>query len=289
MSIILTFIAMLLAGIGAGVLGALVGLGGGVVIVPVLTLFFGVPIIYATGASLVSTIATSSSAASAYVKDRITNIRIGMSLEIATTAGAIVGALLSAWLFMNRLTNLIFIIFGIVLIFTIVPSLRKLSIEKHPSVAARPDKTTRTFQLYGKYEDQSIKGSDKHVVYFGVRWWLGETIMLFAGIISGLLGIGSGVLKVLGMDWAMKLPIKVTTTTSNFMIGVTAATGSAIYWALGYIQPFIAASTAIGVLIGSFVGSRMLVGMKGESVRVLFLVVLGIVAIEMILRGIGVA
>lgn len=286
MSFILIFIEMLVVSIGAGFVGAIAGLGGGVVIVPILTLFFGVPIIYATGASLVSTIATSSGAASAYVKDKVTNVRIGMSLEVATTAGAIIGALISAILYEMHLTYLLFITFGVVLLLAMLPNLSKLSYEKYERVAAKPDWSTKFFQLDGAYHDDQI---DEDVKYMGVRWWLGESIMFAAGIISGLLGIGSGVLKVLGMDWAMKLPIKVTTTTSNFMIGVTAATGSAIYWSLGYIQPFIVAATAIGVVVGSYLGSKLLPRMHHNNIRIIFMVILGVAGIEMILRGLGVA
>jgi uncharacterized membrane protein YfcA len=282
----LVFIEILIASIGAGFVGAIAGLGGGVVIVPVLTLFFGVPIIYATGTSLVSTIATSSSSASAYVKQKVSNIKVGMSLEIATTAGAIIGALISAFLYSNHLTYLIFIIFGIVLLLTILPNMSKMSTEMYERVASKPDWSTDLFQLRGEYYDRNLGVKIK---YMGVRWWLGEIIMLSAGIISGLLGIGSGVLKVLGMDWAMKLPIKVTTTTSNFMIGVTAATGSAIYWALGYIQPFTAAAAAIGVLAGSYLGAKVLVKMHSSRIRMVFMVVLSVAGIEMVLRGLGVA
>ncbi len=282
----MVFIEILIASIGAGFVGAIAGLGGGVVIVPVLTLFFGVPIIYATGTSLVSTIATSSSSASAYVKQKVSNIKVGMSLEIATTAGAIIGALISAFLYSNHLTYLIFIIFGIVLLLTILPNMSKMSTEMYERVASKPDWSTDLFQLRGEYYDRNLGVKIK---YMGVRWWLGEIIMLSAGIISGLLGIGSGVLKVLGMDWAMKLPIKVTTTTSNFMIGVTAATGSAIYWALGYIQPFTAAAAAIGVLAGSYLGAKVLVKMHSSRIRMVFMVVLSVAGIEMVLRGLGVA
>jgi uncharacterized membrane protein YfcA len=147
-----------------------------------------------------------------------------------------------------------------------------------------PDWTTRVFQLYGKYYDKVLQ---KEVEYIGVRWWLGEIIMFFAGFISGLLGIGSGALKVLGMDWAMNLPMKVSTTTSNFMIGVTAATGSSIYWLFGYIQPFLAAATAIGVLIGSMIGTRISVRVTNKTIRYVFTLILVFLGIQMILRGLG--
>jgi len=148
----------------------------------------------------------------------------------------------------------------------------------------KPDWTTRVFQLYGKYYDLALR---REVEYVGVRWWLGETIMFAAGFISGLLGIGSGAMKVLAMDWAMNLPMKVSTTTSNFMIGVTAATGSSIYWIFGYIQPFLAAGTALGVLMGAYVGSKILVRATNRRIRTVFTAVLVFLGIQMILRGLG--
>jgi hypothetical protein len=151
---------------------------------------------------------------------------------------------------------------------------------KYPS--RPPDWTTKVFKLYGSYYDEALK---TEVKYWGVRWWLGELIMFFAGFISGLLGIGSGALKVLGMDWAMNLPMKVSTTTSNFMIGVTAATGSALYWYFGYIQPMMAAVTAIGVLIGAMSGTKILVRITNKQVRWVFLAILAFLGMEMLLKG----
>lgn len=282
-SILLTFFLILIFSIMAGFLGSLTGLGGGTVLVPLLTLYIGIPIIYATGSSLISTIATSSGSASAYVKERITSVRIGISLEIATTAGSIVGSLTVAYIYSLHLEYVIYIVFGVVLLFSIYPTLKKMSGEFPPP--KDPDWTTRVLKLYGEYFDPA---NNVTVKYWGVRWWLGLVVMFFAGFVSGLLGIGSGALKVLGMDYAMNLPMKVTTTTSNFMIGVTAATGSGIYWALGYIQPFLAAPTAIGVLVGSLIGTRVLIRMKNKRIRAVFLVILGFLGIQMILRGLGV-
>ncbi len=275
------FVALLLSGIFGGYIGSLVGLGGGFVIMPVLTIFLGVPIEYAAGASLIATIATSSGAASAYVRDRIANMKIGMSLEIGTTAGAIIGALVAVFIYDRGLQSVIYIIFGVALISSIYPTLRKAS--RAGMAPARQDSTTRIFQLKGKYFDKQL---GKTVRYYGIRWWTGALVMLFAGIISGLLGVGSGALKVLGLDDAMNLPDKVSTTTSNFMIGVTAAVGSAIYWNAGYIEPFIAGASVIGVLIGAYAGSKALPGMKNSSVRNLFLVIIFVLAVEMIYRGI---
>lgn len=284
MVILIYFIALLLAGILAGLVGALSGLGGGIVLIPVLTLLFGIPLEYAAGASLVATIATSSGAASAYVKDKLANIKIGMSLEVATTLGAIAGALLAAYIYAHGISNYLFVLFGVVLILSVYPILKEyrgVYRERRKS-----DWSTGFFQLSGSYYDKAKK---RVIKYSGYRWWFGEAVMGVAGLISGLLGIGSGILKVIGMDWGMKLPMKVSTATSNFMIGVTAATGSAIYWALGYIQPFVVAPVVIGILFGAYCGSILLQRIEGRSIRLLFLVLLGLVGIEMILRGFGVA
>nr|KJR73822.1 MAG: permease [Thermoproteus sp. AZ2] len=280
---LLTFAFLAVVSLVAGFLGSLTGLGGGTFLVPIYTLFLGIPIEYAAGASLISTIATSSGAGSAYVRDRITNVRIGMSLEIATTTGSIVGSLTAAWIYSHGLQRIIYIMFGIVLLGSIYTQITRSKYELPEPKP--PDKWTRWLQLYGKYYDQAL---GREVDYWGVRWWLGELIMFFAGLISGLLGIGSGALKVLGMDWAMNLPMKVSTTTSNFMIGVTAATGSSIYWFFGYIQPFFAAATAVGVLAGSLIGTKVLVRIKNVTIRYIFMAILAILGVQMILRGLGI-
>ncbi len=274
---------LLLTGSVAGVVGALSGLGGGVVLVPILTLLFGVPIEYAAGTSLLATIATSSSAGSAFIKEKLTNIRIGMSLEIATTIGAIAGALVAAMIYAHNLPNLIFIAFGAVLFLSVIPSAERLFRGRFRR--SKPDRTTKLFQLHGRYYDMASK---RTIVYNGVRWYLGEAVMFFAGIVSGLLGIGSGALKVIGMDWGMRLPIKVSTATSDFMIGVTAAASTAIYLALGFIQPVSAAPVVIGVLVGAFAGAKIMEITTSNRIRLFFIIVLGLVALEMVLRGIGV-
>ncbi len=275
-------LALLLIGIAAGVVGSFTGLGGAVIITPVLSILFGVPLEYAAGASLVSTIATSSGAAPAYIKGGITNLRIGMSLEIATTMGAIIGALFAVFVYSHNYTYILFIIFGVTVMLSIFPTLRNGGKRRK----SRQDWSTKKFQLTGTYYDDASK---KAIKYFGVRWWLGETVMVFAGIISGLLGVGSGVLKVLAMDSGMHLPIKVSTATSDFMIGVTAVTGSAVYWGLGYIKPLLVAPVIIGVLIGAYIGSRVMEEEKASKVRKVFLIILIIVSVEMILRGLGIA
>ncbi|MHB8357910.1 MAG: sulfite exporter TauE/SafE family protein [Thermoplasmataceae archaeon] len=278
--ILIRFIEIVFGGIFAGLLGSLTGLGGGTVLVPLLTLFYGVPIIFATGASLISTIATSAGSASAYTKEKIANIKIGVGLEVATTLGAIVGSITVVFLDKDNLSWVIYIIFGIVLLTSLIPTIKRGKYEE--PMHREADWSTRLFQLSGQYHDSKLK---KDVKYNGVRWWMGEIVMFFAGVMSGLLGIGSGALKVLGMDWAMNLPMKVTTTTSNFMIGITAATGSSIYWYNGFIQIFLAAATAIGVLIGAFFGAKILVRITNKNIRWIFFGILSFLGIEMVQKG----
>ncbi|MGC9051016.1 sulfite exporter TauE/SafE family protein [Pyrobaculum sp.] len=279
---LLLFLVLALTSMAAGFMGSLTGLGGATFLVPIYVLFIGIPIQYAAGASLISTIATSSGAGSAYLRDRVTNVRIGMSLEMATTSGSIVGSLTAAWVYAHNLQHVIYAIFGIVLLSSIYTQITRSKLELPKPKP--PDRWTKWLQLYGRYYDPAL---GREVDYHGVRWWLGELIMFAAGVISGLLGIGSGALKVLAMDWAMNLPMKVSTTTSNFMIGVTAATGSSIYWHLGYIQPYFAAATAIGVLAGSFLGSKVLLKLRNVTIRYIFMAILAILGIQMLLRGLG--
>jgi len=272
-------IEILIASILAGILGALGGLGGGVLIVPFLTLYFHVPISLAIGASIVSVIATSSGSAAAYVRDKISNIRIGTFLVLFTTTGAILGA------FIEHVTpvKVLFFIFGIVLIISVIPMLKKIG-EEVPNVE-KNDPLAEKLGLYGEYYDSVLKREVKYKVT-GVK--PGAAMMFMAGTISGLLGIGSGAFKVLAMDLAMRLPIKVSTTTSNFMIGVTAAASAGIYFFTGDVNPFIAAPVAVGVLIGAIIGTKILVRIRSSSVRKIFAVIILIVGLEMILRGAGV-
>ncbi len=263
----------------AGVIGALGGLGGGVLIVPFLTLFIGVPIPLAIGASIVSVIATSSGSAAAYVRDRISNIRIGTFLVLFTTSGAIFGA------FLEHIvpTAFLFLTFGIVLLISIVPMVRKLG-EETPA-EFKNDSIAEKLSLNSEYHDAKQGKTIKYNVT-GTR--SGSAMMFVAGVLSGLLGIGSGAFKVIAMDLAMKLPIKVSTTTSNFMIGVTAAASAGIYFLTGDVNPFIAAPVAVGVLIGAVAGTKILVRIRSSTVRKIFAVIILAVAIEMLLRGMGV-
>src|SRR5271165_1228035 len=256
----------------AGFLGALTGLGGGVVIVPMLTLLFGVDIRYAIGAALVSVIATSSGAA-AYVRDGYSNIRVGMFLEIATTIGALSGAALALYL----RASIIAIIFGVVLLYSAYVSYRQ---KEHTVKDEDPDRIATWLQM-----DSSFPTANGLETYHVRRVPLGFVIMYIAGVLSGLLGIGSGAVKVLAMDQAMKLPFKVSTTTSNFMIGVTAAASAGIYLSRGYIDPGLAMPVMLGVLAGSLLGARALASAKVKTLRIVFSAVIGILAIEMIYNG----
>lgn len=267
------------ASIVAGLIGSLVGLGGGVLIVPILTLFFHLDIRLAIGASIVSVIATSSGAAAAYVRDHLTNVRVGMLLELATSIGAVTGALVAAYL--NA--RVLFLLFGGILLFSILPTIMKLG-EDLPSDVT-DDRWATRFRLASYYPDRA-RGAP--VYYRVTRVPVGFGLMYVAGVVSGLLGIGSGALKVLAMDTAMRLPMKVSSATSNFMIGVTAAASAGIYFWRGDVLPLIAAPVALGVLAGATVGAKLLVRFRNNTVRLVFLPVLAGVAIQMLLRGLGV-
>lgn len=256
----------------AGLLGALTGLGGGVVIVPLLALAFKVDIHYAIGASLVSVIATSSGAAAAYVREGFSNIRVGMFLEIATTAGAIAGAFLAA----STPTHALAIVFGIVLLFSAAISWRK----KIDNPDRKPNKLATMLKLNGTYPS-----GGKKQPYNVQRVPLGFGLMFGAGTLSGLLGIGSGAVKVLAMDEAMSIPFKVSTTTSNFMIGVTAAASAGIYLSRGYIDPALDFPVTLGVLIGSLIGAKLLVRARTRVVRIIFALVIAALGAEMIFSG----
>lgn len=269
-----------MSAIAAGLLGSLVGLGGGVLIVPILTLVFGLPIYFAIGASIISVIATSSGAAAAYVRDHMTNLRVGMFLEIATTTGAICGAFLAGML----APELLSVIFGVILLISAAPLIFKLGEELPKGV--KNDRLANWLKLSSSYPDHHL---GREVSYQVSRTPLGLAMMYVAGLISGLLGIGSGTFKVLAMDTMMRLPMKVSTTTSNFMIGVTAAASAGIYFSRGDIPPMIAAPVALGILIGALVGARLLAHLSNKTLRLIFIPVIAAAAIEMILHGFGIA
>lgn len=259
----------------AGLVGSLTGLGGGVVLVPLLTLLFKVDIRYAIGASLVSVIATSSGAAAAYVKEGFSNIRIGMFLEIATTLGALAGAHLAT----RVSTHAIAIVFGVVLLFSAFFS-RKPRSQTERNL--QPDSIATRLRLNGSFPEDGKTRS-----YNVQRVPRGWSLMFVAGILSGLLGIGSGAMKVLAMDQAMKIPFKVSTTTSNFMIGVTAAASAGIYLNRGYIDPGLAMPVMLGVLAGSLWGTKILIRAKTKWLRLGFSLVIVLLAIEMLYNGIA--
>lgn len=266
------------AAIVAGVVGALVGLGGGVLIVPLLTLAFTVSPEIAVGVSIVSVIATSSGAAAAYVKDHITNLRVGMFLEIATTIGAIAGAFLATVIAPGWL----FIIFGLVLLISAAPLLFKIGEELPQGI--KNDRWADQLALASSYPDEKL---GRTVEYQVTNVPTGFGLMTIAGLISGLLGIGSGTFKVLAMDTAMRLPMKVSTTTSNFMIGVTAAASAGIYFQRGDINPLYAAPVALGVLLGATLGAKILARFRNRTLRMIFVPILVAIAIEMLIRGGG--
>jgi uncharacterized membrane protein YfcA len=257
----------------AGFLGALTGLGGGVVIVPLLTVLMGVDIRYAIGASLVSVIATSSGAAAAYVKEGFTNMRIGMFLEIATTAGAIAGAFVATMVS----TSAIAVVFGVVLIVSAY-----LASREHREVADASNSGPIATRLRMDGTFPTPQGPQAYHVH---RVPAGFGLMFIAGVLSGLLGIGSGALKVLAVDQVMRIPFKVSTTTSNFMIGVTAAASAGVYLGRGYIDPGLAMPVMLGVLLGALLGAKVLVVARVKTLRIVFALVIAALGVEMIVFG----
>lgn len=257
----------------AGLLGSLTGLGGGVVLVPMLAILFKVDLHYAIGASLISVIATSSGSAAAYVREGFSNIRIGMFLEIATTVGAVGGA----WLATRTPARDIAIVFGLVLLYSVY-----LSFNRSDDDLAPPNKWSDRLRMNGTFPGPD--GEERHYAVTNISG--GFATMFGAGALSGLLGIGSGAVKVLAMDNIMRIPFKVSTTTSNFMIGVTAAASAGIYLRRGYIDPALAAPVMIGVLAGSLIGARLLVKANVKALRLTFSIVIFVMAVEMIYNGI---
>jgi uncharacterized protein len=274
MSIFLLAFLIALGSFFAGLLGALTGLGGGIVVVPMLTILFHVDLRYAIGASLVSVIGTSSGAAAAYVREGFTNVRVGVFLEVATTIGALAGAAASGLISTSALA----VLFGVVLLYSAWRSFQPHA--EHTTVApphpwAARLRLSSTYPTSGGTQPYSVQGVPG-----------GFALMFVAGVLSALLGIGSGVVKVLAMDRLMKLPFKVSTTTSNFMIGVTAAASSGIYLHRGYIEPALAFPVMLGVLAGALLGARILTAAPTRPLRLLFATVVVILASEMLYKGI---
>lgn len=273
MTILAFTIILLVASYLAGLLGSLTGLGGGVVVIPVLTLCFGVDFHYAIGGALVASIATSSGSGSAYVKEGITNIRLGMFLEIATTIGAVAGAIVAVWL--NN--SFIAIIYGCVLVLTAAMQQRRKS--DHDGIVG--SEMARRLKLFGTWPQKDGTVRKYQLRHVGG----GFSVMLGAGVLSGILGIGSGVLKVIAMDGIMKVPFKVSTTTSNFMMGVTACASAVVYIQRGNIVPGIACPVMIGVLFGALTGARLLKRLDVRLLRRIFCIAILLVAVNMIYQG----
>lgn len=262
----------------AGTFGSILGLGGGIIVVPALTLLFGYDYRTAVAASAVSIIATSSGAAISYLKQRVTNTRIAMLLEVGTTAGALVGAVLAAYL----PTRLLFWIFAILMLYMAYSMFQARKQELPPPV--EPDSLSRALRLQGSYYDQALK---RQVEYRVARTIPAFAVMFVSGGLSALLGIGGGTFKVLAMDQIMKLPYKVSTATSNFMIGVTAATSALVYFIRGDVDPIVATPVALGVLAGAQIGSRLMMKMKVRTMRLIFIPVLLYTAVQMVLKGVA--
>ena len=268
----------------AGFLGSLVGLGGGIIITPALTILFGIDIKYAIGASIVAVIATSSGSAIAFVKDHVSNMRVGMLLEVFTTAGGVVGALM-AGIFSSKL---LYIFFSLILLNSFYGMLKKTGLitkVKKEEEKVENDKYADRYKLNSTYYD---KATGKTVVYNVTNVPQGSLVMFGAGFASGLLGIGSGAFKVVALDSYMKLPIKVSTATSNFMMGVTATASALIYFFNGTINPVVAAPIAIGTLIGSRTGAKVMQRLDAKYIRYIFLPILLFTIINMFLKGLGV-
>lgn len=272
---------LLVMGIAAGCLGAILGIGGGMIITPVLTIMMGLPIKYAIGASIISVIATSSGSTIAYLKDDMLNLRVAMFLEIATTVGAIMGALLVG-VFSS---GFLYVLFGFFLLYSTYNMVRKLFSKKGESVYNGSDPIVDKFKLASTYYD---KAEQKQVDYSMKNVPGGFIMMWAAGLASGLLGIGSGAFKVIAMDTIMKMPLKPSSATSNLMMGVTAAASATVYFFNGSIRPDIAAPLAIGVLVGATVGARLMQVLKPRIIRMIFIPIIFYMGLQMALKGFGV-
>ena len=271
-------LTMLLVGLFAGLLGSLLGLGGGIVITPILTLAFGIDIKYAVGASIIAVLATSSGAALAYLKDDLLNLRMAMFLEIFTTLGAFIGALLS--LVLNA--RILFLLYGALMLFQAFNMYQKIRSKKEHDVNQQADPLAQKLKLGATYYD---KGLGQVVDYQVDRVAAGSLVMFLAGVVSALLGIGAGAFKVLALDTVMKMPLKASSATSNFMMGVTATASAIFYLFIGQINPVLVTPIAIGVLLGSLIGSRLMPYLPVKVLRWIFLLVLLATGLQMFMRG----
>ena len=271
-----------LVAVAAGLVGSLTGLGGAVIMIPVLLIFFGVPFPLAVGTGAITILATSSTTGAAYLRDRLTDLRIGMFLEIATVPGAFLGASLTVLLTHANLDNALLIVLGFILL-AIVPGAIARRNEELPSGVV-PDRRSVALGFAGEYHDEALR---EDVAYRAADTDPALGVMFGAGVVSGMFGIGAGVFKVIALERFLRLPMKVATATSNFMIGVTAAAGAGILLAAGYINPLVAAPVAIGTTAGAYVWSQILPNLHNRTVRLLFLPVIVVLAVEIILRGLG--
>lgn len=276
-----SMLLLLIMGVGAGVLGAILGIGGGMIITPVLTIMMGLDIKYAIGASIISVIATSSGSTIAYLKDDMLNLRVAMFLEIATTVGAIMGALLVG-VFSS---SFLYVLFGFFLLYSTYNMIRKLFDKKGEQVFTGHDPIVDKFKLASTYYDKS---EQKQIDYSMKNVPGGFIVMWAAGLASGLLGIGSGAFKVIAMDTIMKMPLKPSSATSNLMMGVTAAASATVYFFNGSIRPDIAAPLAIGVLVGATIGARLMQVLKPRVIRMIFIPIILYMGVQMALKGFGV-
>jgi uncharacterized protein len=267
--------------VGASALGGMLGMASGIFIVPILTMFGGVSIRSAIAASIVSVIACSCGSAAPFLKGRLTNIRLAIVLETATTLGALTGVLLIGIL----PVPVLFFLFAVILALSAQQMLARRSEPAGGATLANARGWATTLRLHSSYPDRTLGRS---VAYQVQRVPLGLVLMYGAGLISALLGIGSGVLKIPAMDSALRLPIKVSSATSNFMIGVTAAASAGAYFVRGDIVPAIAGPVALGSVVGAVIGARILMVVSNERIRVLFIVVLVVLAVQMFLSAFGV-
>ena len=265
-----------LIAITAGVFGSMLGLGGGIIIVPVLTLVFNVPMQTAVAASTVSIIATSTGAAVAFLQDRLTNTRVAIWLEMGTSTGALSGALIASYLDQRFM----YILFGLLLAYSGYNMFKTRKNELPEGV--QPDRLSQKLQLQGSYTDRQL---GKRIDYQVTGTIPGLIVMYFSGIAAGLLGIGAGIFKVPAMDQIMRIPFKASTATSNFMIGVTAASGAVVYFARGDVKPMITGPVVLGVLLGAIFGAKLMVRLKSSTIRKLFIPIIIYTAFEMIYRG----
>ena len=275
--ILITTLEIFAFAITAGIVGSILGLGGGIIIVPALTLLFGVPMRTAVAASTVSIIATSTGAAVAFLHDRLTNTRVAMWLEMGTSVGALTGALIAGYLDQRVL----FILFGALLAYSGYNMFKVRTVELPAEVV--PDRVSRRLNLAGSYYDRLL---GKRVEYQVTGTIPALIVMYFSGAAAGLLGIGAGIFKVPAMDQIMHMPFKASTATSNFMIGVTAVSGAVVYFARGDVKPLVAGPVVLGVLLGAIWGAKLMVRLKASTIRKLFIPLIIYTAIEMIYRGV---